>query len=84
MMRMDLWFLLTPAGTGTHVHYEGHIAGKGIGKLFTGKMVKMMKEIDGDLLDRLAAQVRRGTKTQPAAKPKAGAKASKKTTARKT
>jgi uncharacterized protein YndB with AHSA1/START domain len=66
MLRMDLRFDLTPDGFGTRVRYVGALTGKGLGKLFSGKMLKMMKKVDGDLLDRLSAQA---AKQQPKPSP---------------
>ncbi|MHB8633380.1 MAG: SRPBCC family protein [Thermoplasmatota archaeon] len=75
MMGMDLAFALTPEATGTLVDYRASVKPKGIGKLFGGKIAKMMAKEDADLLDRLEGQA---AKAAPKAAPKAAKKAKKK------
>ena len=54
-------FTLTPRGAGTEVHYEAEMRGKGLFRLMSGAMNRMMAQADADLLDRLKTQVERGS-----------------------
>jgi len=60
MMKGQMTFTLAPKEGGTEVRYEAEMWGKGLAKLMTGTMNRMMAEEDSDLLDRLRAQVARG------------------------
>ncbi len=52
-------FSLSPEGTGTRVHYEAEMRGKGLFRLMSGTMNRMMAQADADLLERLNTQVER-------------------------
>src|SRR3989475_6182837 len=53
----DLRFRLVPESTRTEVTYEAQMWGKGLMRLMTGTMNRMMAEEDNDILDRLRTQV---------------------------
>ncbi len=50
-------FTLTPKQGTTEVHYEAQMKGKGLFRLVSGTMNRMMAQADADLLDRLKNQV---------------------------
>ena len=50
-------FNLVPKGGATEVHYEAEMQGKGLFRLMSGTMNRMMAETDSDLLDRLKTEV---------------------------
>lgn len=56
-MEGDLEFLLKPTGPGTDIHYRAVMKGRGMMRLMTGTINKMMAQEDADLLQRLQAQV---------------------------
>src|SRR2546427_5758816 len=56
-IRGDLSFRLVPKSTGNEVNYEEQVGGKGLIRLMTGTMNRMMAEEDNDILDRLRTQV---------------------------
>jgi carbon monoxide dehydrogenase subunit G len=58
-MTGQMRFTLGAAGSGTEVHYEAAMQGRGLMSLMTGTINRMMAKVDADLLDRLAAQVER-------------------------
>lgn len=58
-MEGQLRFTLIPLGTGTHVHYEADIRGRGVMRVMSNTISREMEEADRDLLDRLASQVAR-------------------------
>lgn len=58
-MEGDMEFFLTPTGPGTDVRYRAEMKGRGLMKLMTGTINKMMAESDADLLQRLQTQVER-------------------------
>ncbi|HEX9339587.1 MAG TPA: SRPBCC family protein [Thermoplasmata archaeon] len=58
-MKGHLEFRLTPRGGGTEIQYEAEMRGKGLFRLMSGAMNRMMAETDDDLLDRLKGQVER-------------------------
>lgn len=72
---LDCTFRLFPVESGTRVEYECTGKGKGLARFFGGRISKEIERIDGDVLDRLAAQVTRGSapkaKGRAAAQPKA-------------
>ncbi|MEK6985534.1 MAG: SRPBCC family protein [Candidatus Thermoplasmatota archaeon] len=79
---LDCTFRLIPVESGTRVEYECTGKGKGLARFFGGAIAKEIERVDGDILDRLAAQMARPsrpkTKGREAAKPKAkGGKAKK-------
>lgn len=56
-MKGDLSFRLAPKSAGTEVTYEAQMWGKGLMRLMTSTMNRMMAAEDNDILDRLRAQV---------------------------
>ena len=58
-MEGDLAFTLRPTGPGTEVHYTAQMKGRGMMRLMSGTINKMMTQEDANLLDRLATQVRK-------------------------
>src|SRR5881397_3291913 len=56
-MKGDLSFRLMPKSTGTEVTYEAQMRGKGLMRLMTGTINRMMAAEDNDILDRLRSQV---------------------------
>lgn len=60
MMRGQLSFTLTPKGSTTQVVYEAQMTGKGLFRLMSGTMNRMMAKEDNDILDRLRVQVKSG------------------------
>ncbi len=56
-MEGDIQFTLTAAGPGTRVHYAAAMKGRGMMRLMTGTINKMMAQEDADLLTRLERQV---------------------------
>ncbi len=60
MMRGQMSFTLTPKGNTTHVVYEAAMTGKGLFRLMSGTMNRMMAKEDNDILDRLRNQVEAG------------------------
>lgn len=58
-MEGDLVFSLKPTGPGTEVRYTAQMKGRGIMRLMTGTINRMMAQEDADLLQRLANQVRK-------------------------
>src|SRR2546430_16079818 len=59
-MRGQMTFTLAPKEGGTEVRYDAQMAGKGLFRLTSGMMNRMMAEEDHDILDRLRGQVERG------------------------
>jgi len=57
MMKGDLSFRLAPNSAGTEVTYEAQMWGKGLKRLMTGTMNRMMAAEDDDILERLRTQV---------------------------
>jgi len=57
MMKGDLSFRLAPNSAGTEVTYEAQMWGKGLMRLMTGTMNRMMAAEDDDILERLRTQV---------------------------
>ena len=57
VMKGDLSFRLAPNSAGTEVTYEAQMWGKGLMRLMTGMMNRMMAAEDDDILDRLRALV---------------------------
>ncbi len=58
-MEGDMAFALKPTGPGTEIHYSAQMKGRGMMRLMTGTINRMMAEQDATLLERLAAQVRK-------------------------
>ncbi len=58
-MTGQLRFALSPNGEGTMVHYEAEVRGKGLMRLMTGTINRMMAQSDADLIDRLKSRVER-------------------------
>jgi len=56
-MKGDLSFRLMPKSAGTEVTYEAQMWGKGLMRLMTGTINRMMAAEDNDILDRLRSQV---------------------------
>ncbi len=56
-MEGDLEFLLKATGLGTDIRYRAEMKGRGMMRLMTGTINKMMAQEDADLLQRLQAQV---------------------------
>lgn len=56
-MEGDLAFNLKPTGPGSEVRYTAQMKGRGMMRLMTGTINRMMAEEDADLLERLQAQV---------------------------
>ncbi len=56
-LKGDLSFRLAPKSAGTEVTYEAQMWGKGLMRLMTGTMNRMMAAEDNDILDRLRTQV---------------------------
>jgi uncharacterized protein YndB with AHSA1/START domain len=56
-MEGAMTFTLTPTGPGTRVQYTVEMRGRGMMRLVTGTINKMMAQEDADLLQRLQAQV---------------------------
>ena len=54
-MEGDIQFSLTPTGPGSKVHYAAQMKGRGMMRLMTGTINKMMAQEDADLLQRLQA-----------------------------
>jgi carbon monoxide dehydrogenase subunit G len=52
-------FNLFPQGNGTQVQYRGEMKGRGLMRLMTGTINRMMAQEDADLLERLKSQVQR-------------------------
>lgn len=74
MVDLTCTFRLLPIKSGTRVEYECTGKGKGLARFFGGRIAKEIVRVDGDILERLAAQVARGPakpKGRAAAKPKA-------------
>src|SRR5256712_9277349 len=63
-MKGDLSFQLAPKSAGTEVTYEAQMLGKGLMRLMTGTINRMMASEDNDILDRLRTQVE-GRRAQP-------------------
>ena len=59
-MRGQMTFTLAPKEGGTEVRYEAQMSGKGLFRLMSGMMNRMMAEEDHDILDRLRGQIERG------------------------
>ena len=59
-MKGQMTFTLAPKEGGTEVHYAAQMSGKGLFRLVSGMMNRMMAEEDHDILDRLRGQVERG------------------------
>src|SRR3989442_7533008 len=57
VMKGDLSFRLAPKSAGTEVTYEAQMWGKGLMRLMTGTMNRMMAAEDDDILERLRSQV---------------------------
>lgn len=57
VMKGDMSFHLAPKSAGTEVTYEAEMWGKGLMRLMTGTMNRMMAAEDNDILDRLRTQV---------------------------
>src|SRR5438445_5341794 len=58
-MRGQMTFTLAPKEGGTEVRYDAQMSGKGLFRLMSGMMNRMMAEEDHDILDRLRGQVER-------------------------
>ncbi len=58
-MTGQLQFSLSPDAAGTKVHYEAEMRGRGLMRLMSGTINRMMAQADADLLARLKAQVER-------------------------
>ncbi len=58
-MEGDMAFTLKPTGPGTEVHYTAQMKGRGMMRLMSGTINKMMAQEDADLLERLATQARK-------------------------
>lgn len=58
-MEGDMSFTLKATGPGTEVHYTARMKGRGVMRLMSGTINKMMAQEDADLLQRLEAQVRK-------------------------
>ncbi len=56
-MEGEMQFTLTPTGPGTQIRYTAQMKGRGMMRLMTGTINKMMAEEDADLLQRLQTQV---------------------------
>ncbi len=56
-MEGAMTFMLTPTGPGTRVQYTAQMKGRGMMRLMSGTINKMMAQEDADLLRRLEAQV---------------------------
>jgi len=56
-MKGDLSFQLAPKSAGTEVTYEAQMWGRGLMRLMTGTINRMMAAEDNDILDRLRTQV---------------------------
>lgn len=61
ILDMDLHFTLAPDGAGTKVNYAASLKMKPLMFFMGGMVAKQMREVDGDLLDRLAAHIEKGT-----------------------
>jgi carbon monoxide dehydrogenase subunit G len=59
-MEGNMEFLLTPTGPGTEVRYRAEMKGRGMMRLMSGTINKMMAQEDADLLARLEKQVAKG------------------------
>jgi carbon monoxide dehydrogenase subunit G len=57
VMKGDMSFSLSPKAGGTEVTYDAQMWGKGLMRLMTGMMNRMMAEEDNDILERLRSQV---------------------------
>src|SRR4030081_2790013 len=58
-MKGQMTFTLPPKEGGTEVRYEAQMWGKGLFRLMSGMMNRMMAQEDHDILDRLHGQVER-------------------------
>lgn len=56
-MEGDIQFLLKSTGPGTEVQYRAEMKGRGLMRLMTGTINRMMAQEDADLLTRLDRQV---------------------------
>ncbi|MCI4371198.1 MAG: SRPBCC family protein [Thermoplasmata archaeon] len=56
-MKGQISFALVPKEGGTEVRYEAQMWGKGLMRLMTGTINRMMAQEDSDILDRLEARV---------------------------
>ncbi len=56
-MEGEMAFTLKPTGPGTGVHYTAQMKGRGMMRLMTGTINKMMAQEDANLLQRLETQV---------------------------
>lgn len=59
-MEGDMEFTLTPTGPGAEVRYRAEMKGRGLMRLMSGTINRMMAQEDADLLERLKAQVLKG------------------------
>ncbi len=57
VMKGRMIFTLTPSEGGTELRYEAEMSGKGLFRLMSGKMNRMMAAEDNDILERLRVQV---------------------------
>ena len=60
VMKGQMSFTLAPKEGGTEVQYAAQMVGKGLFRLMSGTMNRMMAAEDSDILDRLRGQVERG------------------------
>ncbi len=60
MMRGQIAFTLKPVEKGTEVRYEAQMWGKGLFRLMSGSINRMMANEDNDILERLRVQVESG------------------------
>ena len=56
-MEGDLRFQLKPTGPGTEIRYTAQMRGRGLMRLMSGTINRMMAQEDADILQRLEAQV---------------------------
>ena len=59
-LKGQLAFTLSPKDEGTEVRYEAEMQGRGLMRLMTGTINRMMAQEDSDILDRLRKQVEAG------------------------
>ena len=59
-MTGQLAFTLSPNDEGTEVRYEAAMQGRGLMRLMTGTINRMMAQEDSDILDRLRSRVEAG------------------------
>ncbi len=64
VMNGQMAFTLKPVEGGTEVHYQAQMTGRGLFRLMSGSINRMMADEDDDILERLSVQVLKAGTTE--------------------